>query len=138
MADQRDINLLEEARTRRDRLGSALLFGAQPERRRVVDNIKRFVASIVIAAVASAACVGVSFVTDILAQQAAQKAEQQELKDRQEKLQKEQLEQQEAEQAAREAEQASREAEEAGTNTAPPPTDPALPAPSPSPEGSTP
>jgi len=74
MPDQRDAVLVETARTQRMRLGSALLYGRIDERRTVNDNVRRVVASLVVAALACAACVGVSFVTDLLAKQAAEKA----------------------------------------------------------------
>jgi cation transporter-like permease len=74
MPDQRDAVLVEAARTQRMRLGSALLYGRIDERRTVNDNVRRIVASVIVAALACATCVGVSFVSDLLAQQAAAKA----------------------------------------------------------------
>jgi len=74
MPDQRDAVLVEAARTQRMRLGSALLYGRIEERRTVNDNLRRLIASVIVAALACAACVGVSFVADLLAQQAAAKA----------------------------------------------------------------
>ncbi|WP_404442039.1 hypothetical protein LG315_06730 [Microbacterium marinum] len=73
MADQRDRTLIEGARTQRMRLGSAMLYGRRDERRTVNDNIKRFIGSVVVAALACAVCVGISFVGDLLAKQAAEK-----------------------------------------------------------------
>lgn len=74
MPDQKDAVLVEVARTQRMRLGSALLYGRIDERRTVNDNVRRIIASVIVAALACAACVGVSFVTDLLARQAAEKA----------------------------------------------------------------
>jgi len=77
MPDHRDRTLIEEARTQRMRLGSALLHGRIDERRTVNDNVGRFVGSLIIAALACAVCVGISFVTDLLEKQAAEKQAQQ-------------------------------------------------------------
>lgn len=73
MPDLRDRALIEEARTQRMRLGSALLHGRVDERRTVNDNIRRFVGSLIIAALACAVCVGISFVSDLLEKQAEEK-----------------------------------------------------------------
>jgi hypothetical protein len=64
-----DTILLETVRTRRDRLRSALLYGALPGRRPVADNVRRLVTGAVLAAVGCAGCVGYAVVTDLLAQQ---------------------------------------------------------------------
>jgi cation transporter-like permease len=77
MPDHRDRALIEEARTQRMRLGSALLHGRIDERRTVNDNVGRFVGSLIVAALACAVCVGISFVTDLLEKQAAEKQAQQ-------------------------------------------------------------
>jgi len=77
MPDHRDRTLIEEARTQRMRLGSALLHGRIDERRTVNDNVGRFVGSLIVAALACAVCVGISFVTDLLERQAAEKQAQQ-------------------------------------------------------------
>jgi hypothetical protein len=74
MPDLRDRTLIEEARTQRMRLGATLLHGRVEERRTVNDNLRRFVGSLVVAALACAVCVGISFVSDLLARQAAEKA----------------------------------------------------------------
>lgn len=76
MPDQQDTTIIEAARTQRMRLGSALLYGRLDERRTVNDNIKRFIGSVIVAALACAVCVGISFVSDLLATQAAEKAAQ--------------------------------------------------------------
>jgi len=65
MIDQ-DRILLETTKTHRDRLASALAFGSLDRRRRVNSNVRRFVGSIVLAAVAGVACLGFSFVVDLL------------------------------------------------------------------------
>ncbi|MGL4340653.1 MAG: hypothetical protein ACRCSP_09590 [Rhodoglobus sp.] len=72
MSGNRDEILLESVNTHRARLTAAFLFGHMDERRVVNDNIKRLIGSIVLAAVACAVCVGVSFVIDILAKQETQ------------------------------------------------------------------
>lgn len=75
--DHRDRTLIEEARTQRMRLGSALLHGRIDERHTVNDNVGRFVGSLIVAALACAVCVGISFVTDLLERQADEKQAQQ-------------------------------------------------------------
>lgn len=77
MSLNRDSLLLESVRTHRARLRAAFLLGTQSGRRVVNDNVKRLIGSIVLAAVIGAVCVGTSFVTDFLAQQAEAKAAQQ-------------------------------------------------------------
>jgi len=77
LPDLRDRALIEEARTQRFRLGSALLHGRISGRRTVNDNVRRFIASLIVAALACAVCVGISFVTDLLERQAAEKQAQQ-------------------------------------------------------------
>ena len=72
MPDQRDTVLIEQARIQRMRLGAALVYGHIGERRTINDHMKRLTGSIVLAAVACAACVGVSFVSQLLADRAAQ------------------------------------------------------------------
>lgn len=76
MAANRDAVLLESTTTHRARLRAALLFGVQDERRTASDNVRRLIGSIVLAAVACAICIGVSFVMNILETQAAEKAAQ--------------------------------------------------------------
>ena len=71
MPDHRDTVLVEQAKIQRMRLGSALLYGRLDERRTVNDNMKRLVGSLIVAAIACAACVGVSFVSQLLADRAA-------------------------------------------------------------------
>jgi hypothetical protein len=58
--------LLETTRTHRDRLASALAFGPLDRRRRVNPNVRRFVGSVVLAAVAGVGCLGFSFVVNLL------------------------------------------------------------------------
>ena len=69
MPDQRDTMLIEQAKIQRMRLGSALLHGRIDERRTVNDHSRRLVASLILAAVACATCVGISFVVQLLAGQ---------------------------------------------------------------------
>jgi len=71
MPDQRDTVLIEGAKIQRARLGSALLYGHIGERRVVNDHMRRLIGSLIVAAVACAACVGVSFVGQILSAQAS-------------------------------------------------------------------
>ena len=70
MPDQRDAVLIEQAKIQRMRLGSALLYGHIGERRTVNDHAKRLMGAIVVAAVACVACVGVSFVSQLLGERA--------------------------------------------------------------------
>ncbi|GAA1923468.1 hypothetical protein GCM10009775_14800 [Microbacterium aoyamense] len=70
MPDHRDTVLIEQAKIERMRLGAALLYGRIAERRTVNDHMKRLVGSIIVAAIACAATVGVSFVTQLLSAQA--------------------------------------------------------------------
>ncbi|MGP3533803.1 hypothetical protein ACTU3I_03335 [Microbacterium sp. RD1] len=74
MPDQRDTVLVEQAKIQRMRLGAALLYGHIPERRTINDHMKRLIGSIIVAAVACAVCAGISFVGQILADQAAAKS----------------------------------------------------------------
>lgn len=60
-----DSVLLESVATRRARLRAAFLHGDIRGRRTTADNVRRFVGSIVIAAVACAACAGYSFVQKV-------------------------------------------------------------------------
>jgi hypothetical protein len=73
MANDRDAVLLETVKTHRARLLAAFLFGDLEERRVVNDNSKRLIGSIVLAAVICAGCVGFAFVSNLLAEQAAEK-----------------------------------------------------------------
>ncbi len=71
MPNNRDAILLETVKTHRARLLAAFLFGEMAERRVANDNIRRVIGSVVLAAVACAACVGVGFVGNLLGSQAA-------------------------------------------------------------------
>jgi hypothetical protein len=71
MPNNRDAILLETVNTHRARLLAAFLFGEMAERRIANDNVKRVIGSIVLAAVACAACVGVGFVGHLLGAQSA-------------------------------------------------------------------
>ena len=68
---ERDDALLESVRTHRRRLGAALAFGEMGARRPVGSITRRLLVGMVLAAVACAACVGVGFVSGILAANAA-------------------------------------------------------------------
>ncbi|TFC95937.1 MULTISPECIES: hypothetical protein [Cryobacterium] len=70
MANNRDLILLESVKTHRSRLRAAFLFGELDERRTASDNLKRAIGSVVLGAVICAACVGVSFVTKTMSDQA--------------------------------------------------------------------
>jgi hypothetical protein len=67
MPNNRDAILLETVKTHRARLLSAFVFGEMADRRIANDNVKRVIGSVVLAAVACAACVGVGFVGKIFA-----------------------------------------------------------------------
>ncbi|MBA8793640.1 hypothetical protein FHX74_001245 [Friedmanniella endophytica] len=66
----RDLILLETVKTHRARLASAFVYGELAERRVTNDNVRRLIGGIVLAAVACAICVGFSFVSSLLGQQA--------------------------------------------------------------------
>lgn len=72
----RDALLLEAVRVHRERLSAALVFGPVAARRSVGTNVRRFIGSVVVAAVACAVCVAVSFIGSVLAQQERDRAEQ--------------------------------------------------------------
>lgn len=72
---ERDQALLESVQTHRERLGSAIAFGSLGARRPVTSLTRRLITGMVIAAIACAACVGVSFVGSILAANAAAAAQ---------------------------------------------------------------
>lgn len=69
MANDYDSQLIESVTVRRNRLTNALLFGVNPHQRRWMDSVKLFLFSIALAAVVSAVCVGVSFVSNLLQEQ---------------------------------------------------------------------
>ena len=66
MARETDAILLESVRVHRARLRAAFVHGALAARRTTNDNVRRFVASTVIAAVACAGCAGWSFLRENL------------------------------------------------------------------------
>lgn len=70
--NDRDTLLLESVRVHRERLSSALVFGPPESRRAVGDNIRRFIGSIVVAAIVCAVCVAISFIGSVVAQQQEQ------------------------------------------------------------------
>lgn len=69
MANDPDLILLETVKTHRNRLRSALVYGRIEERRTVNDNIRRFLASVIVAALICGVCVGISFVASVLEEQ---------------------------------------------------------------------
>jgi len=71
MARDLDLQLLEAVAVRRGRLRESLLWGRDRRRRSAGDTLKLFVVSLVLAAVASAGCVGWSFLEGVLADRAA-------------------------------------------------------------------
>ncbi|GAB3564367.1 hypothetical protein [Spelaeicoccus albus] len=69
MSNEYDNQLIESVTVRRRRLGAALLYGSNPQHRRWVDGVRRFIFSIVVAAVIGAGCVGFSFVSNLIKSQ---------------------------------------------------------------------
>ncbi|MBF4634838.1 hypothetical protein ITJ38_10535 [Agreia pratensis] len=69
MAKHDDQALLESVRTHRERLHGAFLHGALGARRSARSLVMRLIVGVILGAVASAACVGVGFVTDLLSKQ---------------------------------------------------------------------
>jgi len=72
MAREYDAQLLESVAVRRNRLRESLLWGRERRARATMDNLKRLMVSVVLAAVASAGCVGWSFLQDLLAERQQQ------------------------------------------------------------------
>jgi hypothetical protein len=66
--------LIETTRTHRERLASALCFGALDERRPVNANVRRFVGSVVLAAAVGVGCLVFSFVVAQLDQRREEQA----------------------------------------------------------------
>lgn len=60
-----DAILIESVGIHRARLRQALLLGRLEDRRTVNDNVKRFIGSIVLAAVVGVGCLGYSFVMSV-------------------------------------------------------------------------
>jgi len=77
VASDYDNQLIESVAVRRNRLLTALLYGSNPNERRWADTVKLFLFSIALAALIAAVCVGYSFVTNLLEQNRAKQAEQQ-------------------------------------------------------------
>lgn len=78
MATEFDSQLIESVAVRRNRVTDALLYGENPTERRWKATTKQFLFSLVAAALITAVCIGVSFVSNLLATQAEQKRQQQE------------------------------------------------------------
>ncbi|MFC7403988.1 hypothetical protein [Georgenia alba] len=68
-----DKTLINTTKTHRDRLASAIAYG-DGYRRPVNTNLKRFIGSVVLAAVAGVGCLGYSFVVNLLAEQRQEQA----------------------------------------------------------------
>ncbi len=64
-----DRALLDSVRTHRDRLAAAFVHGAQRRRHPVNSNVRRLMGSVILAAVACAACLGTGFVLNIISTQ---------------------------------------------------------------------
>lgn len=71
-----DLTLIEQTKVNRVRLTGAFLLGPAARARGRVPLLQRLIVGVIIAAVASAACVGVSFVQHILAEQREARLEQ--------------------------------------------------------------
>ncbi len=69
MSREYDTHLLESVAARRGRLRDSLLWGRSRRQLATVDNGRRFAASVLVAAVGCAGCVGWSFLRDTLAEQ---------------------------------------------------------------------
>ncbi|WP_417217349.1 hypothetical protein [Arthrobacter sp.] len=78
MATEFDSQLIESVAVRRNRVTDALLYGDNPTERRWKATTKQFLFSLVAAAMITAICIGVSFVSNMIAKQAEQKRQQQE------------------------------------------------------------
>lgn len=72
MSREYDAQLLESVAVRRNRLRESLLWGRERRARATMDNVKRLAIGVVLAAVASAGCVGWSFLQDALAEREQQ------------------------------------------------------------------
>lgn len=77
MATDYDNQLIESVDVRRKRLITALLFGINPHQRRWMDIGAKLMLSVAFAAGIAAVCVGYSFVSNLLHQQAEQQKQQQ-------------------------------------------------------------
>ncbi len=71
-----DLNLIESTKVNRARLTGAFLQGSAARARSRMPLMQRLIVGVIIAAVAAGACVGVSFVQHILAEQREAKLEQ--------------------------------------------------------------
>ncbi|MGO2532242.1 hypothetical protein ACTXOR_02875 [Arthrobacter rhombi] len=77
MATEFDNQLIESVAVRRNRVTDALLYGENPTERRWKATTKQFLFSLVAAALITAICIGVSFVSNMLATRAAEKKQRQ-------------------------------------------------------------
>lgn len=78
MATEFDSQLIESVAVRRNRVTDALLYGQNLTERRWKATTKQFLFSLVAAALITAVCIGVSFISNLLATRAEQKQQQQE------------------------------------------------------------
>lgn len=78
MATEFDSQLIESVAVRRNRVTDALLYGENPTERRWKATTKQFLFSLVAAALITAICIGVSFISNMLATRAEEKRQQQE------------------------------------------------------------
>lgn len=79
MATEFDNQLIESVAVRRNRVTDALLYGENPTERRWKATTKQFLFSLVAAALITAICIGVSFVSNML----STRAEEQKLRQQQ-------------------------------------------------------
>lgn len=72
MANDYDHQLIESVAVRRNRLVTALVYGANPYERKWKSSFRTFMGSVLIAALIATICVGFSFVSNLLATLQAQ------------------------------------------------------------------
>ncbi|MDN5755784.1 MAG: hypothetical protein L0H32_08500 [Micrococcaceae bacterium] len=77
MATEFDNQLIESVAVRRNRVTDALLYGENPTERRWKATTKQFLFSLVAAALITAICIGISFVSNMLATRAEEKKQRQ-------------------------------------------------------------
>lgn len=77
MATEFDNQLIESVAVRRHRITDALLYGENSTERRWQATTRLFLFSVVAAALITAVCIGVSFVTNLITTQAQQREQQQ-------------------------------------------------------------
>ncbi|MEW1979329.1 hypothetical protein AB0333_00170 [Citricoccus sp. NPDC079358] len=70
-----DSQLIESVEVRRERLSASFLFGLNPTERRWKDRTNFFVYGVILAALACAFCVGISFIVNIIGNWLAEREE---------------------------------------------------------------